>query len=163
MASFMLAWGKLSSGIKMQWIFHGHDPIRRDRCDDGEYVFLLLNLDKDLQIQNLVLFLVQNLNPPHAVQSYLPAMDLYVLQSFMSLFNDNNNTTFYCFWGVSIIMVILTVVAYGTDEVGIVSPTLKMKVLRLREVSGLPKVTQLVKIGLALKQLFSLWILCSFH
>lgn len=53
-------------------------------------------------------------------------------------------------------MVILTVVAYGTDGVGIVSPTLKMKILRLREVSGLPKVTQLVKIGLALKQLFSL-------
>lgn len=49
-------------------------------------------------------------------------------------------------------MVVLAVVAYGADGVGIISPTLKMRILRLREVSGLPKVTQLVRIGLALKQ-----------
>ena len=45
---------------------------------------LLLNLNKDLRIQNLI-SLCRIVNLPHAVQSSLPAMDLYVLQRFMSL------------------------------------------------------------------------------
>ena len=48
-------------------------------------------------------------------------------------------------------MVILTVIALGTDGVGIISLnyfTLKMKILRLRKVKSLLKVAQLVKVGL---------------
>lgn len=48
-------------------------------------------------------------------------------------------------------MVILTVIALGTDGVGIISLnyfTLKMKILRLRKVKSLLKFAQLVKVGL---------------
>lgn len=59
-------------------------------------------------------------------------------------------------------MFTLIVLAYGEDGVGVISPTLKWGSQGSEKLSGLPKVTLLVRTGKALKQVFWLQILSSF-
>lgn len=76
--------------------FYGCDPSRKGRCDDRECVFLLLNLNEDLYIENLILFLVQNLNLPRAVHNLRAGSGFIGYLKFHVTFSDNN-ITFYCF------------------------------------------------------------------
>ena len=93
--------------------------------------------------------LVQNCEPSTCSPKLLASSGFICPPTFHVTFSDNSNMTFYCFWASFTIMVILTVIAYGTDGVRIISSTLKMKILRLRKVNSLLKVTQLGKIGLS--------------
>lgn len=91
---------------------------------------------------------MQNLNLLHTGQNLLASNGFICLPKFHITFSDNNNAAFYYFSGVFIIMFILTVLAYGVHGVGIIVFTLKMRTLKLRDV------TQLVRIGQAHQKVF---------
>lgn len=92
--------------------------------------------------------LVQNCEPSTCSPKLLASNGFVCPPTFHVAFSDNSNMTLY-FWAFFTIVVILTVIAFGTDKVGIISSTLKMKILRLRKVNSLLKVAQLVKVGLS--------------